>query len=508
MQIHWRFAKNALANLGRGGAAAFVALALPPVLVRHMPPASYAVWVLVLQTATYISFLDLGLQTAIGRYVAYANEKKDTRQRDEIFSTAFAALCCAALIALLCAAAAVLAVPVLFPSISSSMIPQMRLALLIVSFSMALQLPASAWNGVFIGMQRYEIPAMTIGGARLLSFLGVIVVVLTDGSLVLMASVLALANLLSYLAQYLAFRRLAPEVHFRPAMVSRSTAKDLAGYCFGLTVMSLSMLLVSGFDLILVGHFQFAAVTPYSVAANMIALITGLILAVVNVLMPHAATLHASQKAAEIGRLVVSATRVCVLLLVITGVPILIYAGPIMHLWIGQRYVATGAPLLAILVIANMIRLIGAPYSTILVAAGQQSIITISPIAEGILNFSVSAILGFFMGGIGVALGTLFGAFIGVGTHLVYSMTRTRSVINFSRRDFLFSGVVIPLLSVLPLLAIAAASMYGIFVHYAFTVAAFVLSATGGLLLVFWSHKKGDNSPFRAHLAGFDGRPS
>ena len=102
MQIHWRFAKNAVANLGRGSAAAVVALLLPPVLIRHMTPASYAVWVLVLQTAAYVGYLNFGLQTAIGRYVAYANEKKDLEQRDAIFSTALAGLCCAALFSLAC----------------------------------------------------------------------------------------------------------------------------------------------------------------------------------------------------------------------------------------------------------------------------------------------------------------------------------------------------------------------------------------------------------------------
>ena len=174
MQIRWRFAKNAFANLGRGSAAAIVALLLPPVLVRHMPPAAYAVWVLVLQTAAYVGYLNFGLQTAIGRYVAYAQERDDIEQRDSVFSTAFVGLCGAALLSLLCLAVAIVATPSIFPSVPSQLIPQMRLALLLVGFSMAVELPASSCNGVFIGMQRYEIPALTVGGARLLSAVGLL----------------------------------------------------------------------------------------------------------------------------------------------------------------------------------------------------------------------------------------------------------------------------------------------------------------------------------------------
>ena len=77
--------------------------------------------------------------------------------------------------------------------------------------------------------------------------------------------------------------------------------RELYGYCWGLTVMSFSMLLVTGFDLVLVGHFEFAVVAPYSVAAAMITFISGLLSAIINVVLPHAATLHAREKAEDMG---------------------------------------------------------------------------------------------------------------------------------------------------------------------------------------------------------------
>jgi len=61
VQIRRRFAKNAVANLGLGGAAALLAVLLPPVLARHMTPASDAVWVLVLQTSAHAGYLNFGL---------------------------------------------------------------------------------------------------------------------------------------------------------------------------------------------------------------------------------------------------------------------------------------------------------------------------------------------------------------------------------------------------------------------------------------------------------------
>src|SRR5437764_10256840 len=142
MQMHWRLAKNAVSNLGRGGATAVVALLLPPILVRHMPAATYAVWVLVLQTAAYVGYLNFGLQTAIGRNVAFTNETKDVEQRDSVFSTALVGLCGAGVLSILCLAGAVFAVRSIFPSVPSVLVSQMRLALAVVVFSLAVELPA------------------------------------------------------------------------------------------------------------------------------------------------------------------------------------------------------------------------------------------------------------------------------------------------------------------------------------------------------------------------------
>ena len=377
------FIKNAIANLGRGSATALVAVFLPPLLVRHMTAVSYGVWVLVLQVAAYVGYLDFGLQTAIGRYIAYATERRDYQQRSSVFSTALAGLVAAAFVSLLLLVAAAAAVPAVFPSIPAETIPMMRWALLILGASVALGLPASAWSGVCIGIQRYEVPALVIGGARLISAVGVVIAAVAGGSVVTMAAIMAITNVVSYGVQYAAAKRIIPDIKFVGSLVRRATANELLGYCFGLTVMSFSMLLVTGFDLILVGRFQFNAVTAYSVSAAMITFVAGVLSAILNVMMPHAAALHARQNPEELGRLVILSTQVGVILLIFTGIPPLIYAAPILKVWIGQQYVQTGQPILVVLLIANMIRLVGLPYAIVLISAGQQRLIKISPLNGG-----------------------------------------------------------------------------------------------------------------------------
>lgn len=484
MRMDRQFIKNALANLGRGGGAAVLGVLLPPFLVRLMAPSSYAVWVLILQTSAYAGYLNFGLQTAIGRYVAYANELGDKDHRNSVFSTALVGLCAAAAIYLLSLAGIIIAVREVFPSVPEALIPPMRLALILVGLSMAIDLPVSACNGVFVGMARYELPALTTGGARLAAAAGISLMAIVGASFVAMAATLAATNVLSNVAQIMILRRVAPDVRFSRSLVRRSTAHELYGYCIGLTVMVFSGLLVSGFDLILVGHFEFSAVVPYSVSASIVALIAGALVAIIGVVLPHAAALHARQKTGELGKLVVSMTRLSLLILVLTGIPVIVYAAPILKTMVGAAFAENGTPLLAMLLIANMIRLIGAPYSTILVAAGQQSYIKISPLSEGISNFVASIALGYFYGGIGVAIGTLIGSFFSLGSHFFYSIPKTRSAIEVSRRELVFDGVLAPLLWTCPLILTGAASLSGFSVGVVPFAIAMVLSIAGaGILL-------------------------
>jgi O-antigen/teichoic acid export membrane protein len=450
MQSRWTLVKNSAANFLRGSAAAVMALLLPPILVRHMGSVVFGVWALVLQIAAYINYLDLGLQTAVGRYVAFTTETRNTEARDGIFSTALAGLSIAAGLGIVLVLLAAVAAHWIFPAVPSALIGPMRWATVIVGISMALGLPASAFNGVFVGLQKYEIPALTVGGAKLLSAIGLIVAALEGKSLVSMAIILGATNIASYAVQYGVLRRILPDLRFRLKLIRRRTIRELSGYCFSLSVWSLSMLMVNGFDLILVGRFQFSAVAPYAVAATAITFLAGMQNSVFGVIMPHAATLQARENSDALGQLLLSSTRLSVLLLLATGLPLIVFASSILRIWIGPQFALGGSNILTILVIANMVRLTSIPYASILIGTGQQRLVTVSPLMEGITNFFFSIVLGYRYGAIGVAWGTLIGSVMAVLANILYNMKRTRTSIHISRYRYVIAGILFPALCGIP----------------------------------------------------------
>ncbi len=487
MQTHWRITKNAIANLLRGGAAGLAALLLPAFLVRYMSQAEYGVWVLVLQIAAYANYLNFGLQTAVGRYVAFANEKRDNEQRDSIFSTALMGLSIAGTLAFCAVFVISVAAPKIFPSIPLSLVTKLRLSVIIVGISISIGLPTSAWEGLFIGLQMYEIPALVTGIAKLVSAAGLIVAAINGQSIVTMAAILAAVNISSYAWEYFWARKVAPELKFSKQLIDRSSVRELGSYCFSLSVWSFSTMLVTGVDLVLVARFQFGALAAYGVAASLVSFIAGSQGAIFGAIMPHAAVLHAQQDAAKLGRIVLTASRLGVLLLILTGLPLMIFALPLLRLWVGPTYAAEGNPFLIILLIANMIRLVGTPYAAVLVGTGQQKQVLVSPLAEGLSNLSASIYLGYHYGALGVATGTLIGACVSIAAHLWYSMPRTFGVIRFTRKDFIVSSVFMPLLLTSPLVIIAAFSVVGHSPARFVTVGGFILATAGAISVLHQS---------------------
>ncbi|MCU1297264.1 MAG: rane protein involved in the export of O-antigen and teichoic acid [Acidobacteriaceae bacterium] len=477
--------KNAIANVARGSSSALVAIALPPFLTRSMSPDAYGTWALILQISAYVGYLDFGIQTAVGRFVAHATEKGDAESRDSLVSTSLAALSAAGMIAITFSIVVAVMLPHLFKQLPSIFVTDARIALVLVSSSLAVGLPASVFNGIFIGLQRYEVPAAIIAGSRLVAAVLVILVVKFGGTLTRMGAVMAAINLASYVLQYLMYRRLAPSVRISTRLVSRAAGRELFDYCLSLTIWSFATLLVTGLDIILVGIFDFRSVAYYTIAATLITFILGLQNAIFGVLIPASAVLAARNRASELGEMLISSTRLGMLLLFVTGLPLLVATKPILSLWVGPVYAQNTALLLRVLVLANIIRMSALPYAMLLIGTGQQRLVIVTPLLEGCSNLFISIVAGTVMGAAGVAIGTLVGSIVGILVNIIYNIPRT-TAIGVDLVTYLKEGLLRPVLCITPMLFVFISKLVFPSVVETMQIELF-LAAALSTLLAFWS---------------------
>jgi O-antigen/teichoic acid export membrane protein len=134
------------------------------------------------------------------------------------------------------------------------------------------------------------------------------------------------------------------------------------------------------------------------------------------------------------------------------AVPLTIGAYPVLCLWVGHTYALRSVRFLQILVLGNLVRLLGYPYAIFTIATGQQHLSATAAVAEALVNLLLSIWLVQRVGAIGVAYGTLIGAFVSIGLHLAVSMRFTRRWIELSRLRFIMDSLLRPLVCTLPVL--------------------------------------------------------
>jgi O-antigen/teichoic acid export membrane protein len=228
----------------------------------------------------------------------------------------------------------------------------------------------------------------------------------------------------------------------------------LVKYGSVLSLWTFSMLLISGLDTVIVGHYDYKNTGFYAIASSATNVMLVLVSSVFGPLLPALSSMQARSTPGQLGELCIRITRYCVLVVCLLGLPLFFGSYPLLSLWVGRAYAAHSALYVEALVVGNAIRQLALPYSIAVVATGKQHLATISAVAEASVNIVLSIWLVQRLGAIGVAIGTVTGAIVGVAVHLLVSMPYTRSTILIERSRFLVAGLLRPLLITVPSLCL------------------------------------------------------
>ena len=445
-----RLSRNVSISLARVAVNSLVALVLPAYLTHHLPATLYGAWVLILQLGAYVSFLDFGVQTGVAKFVAEYEAKGDEAEAGRHASAGFAMMTLAGLLGFVLTFALAWQVPRLFHNMPASLFRDVRISVLLVGCSMSFGLVCSVFSAVFLGLQRYSVP-MTISIINKASFTVVVLVaVALHGSLTAMGVVVAVVNVVTALLQLVAWRKMAAHIRVSPSLVNYQVFKRMTSYCALLSIWTVGMLCVSGLDVTIVGHYDYYQTAYYSIATLPTNFIIVLLGSVFGPMMPASSALSTHRSAEQMGNLLARITRYCTVLLLLTGLPLMVFGYPVLHLWVGPAYAMSSLRYLQLLVLANMIRNVCQPYAMMLTATGKQGAATVAAISEAVVNLGSSIYFASRFGAIGVAYGTLLGSFVSVVLHFTASMHFTRQTLAISRLQLLTTGLLRPAIIALP----------------------------------------------------------
>jgi O-antigen/teichoic acid export membrane protein len=470
------FVKNSLANLASGLSTAVLSLLVPPFLARYLTQPEFSAWMLIVQLAAYTALLNLGIQGATSRYVAFYTARGDRDSASDIVSTAFFTLVLTAIPAAALVLAAGRNIDRLFPALPAHFVGASGSGLLLMGLASALSMPAEAIAGAFTGLQRNELVAAIQGGGRLVLAAALIAIVLLGGGITSMAAAFAAATVAVFLGFWWTNRRL-DAVEISPRRAHWRSFRQIWAYCGALIVWTVAMLLVNGFDTAIVARLDFPAVGVYGACFGPILLIAGVQQALFSPLLQFGAARASQLSDHSLPPLLLRSTKLSTLLLLSLSVPLLLFGRDLLGWWLGPKYSDPAFTIFRLLLIGNTVRLLATPYSMLLLATLKHKRVLLAPIVEASTNVAVAIAAGLRFGAVGVACGVVAGAFIGQFMIIYVNVPRTAEVVG-DLGTLLRRGVALPVACALPALLVAAAiDRLHASIHWPIAVAALIASA-------------------------------
>src|ERR1700689_720983 len=128
-------AGNTFANVTRLAVTSLVSIFLPAYLTHHLPVKTYGAWVLILQLSAYVGYLDFGVQTAVSKYIAEYEAKRDTAGCNRCASVGLVIMLVACALGILLTLVLAWQVPNVLRTMPPSLYHDVRLSIVFVGVS-------------------------------------------------------------------------------------------------------------------------------------------------------------------------------------------------------------------------------------------------------------------------------------------------------------------------------------------------------------------------------------
>jgi O-antigen/teichoic acid export membrane protein len=447
-----RIARGALSNYAGRLVMLAVGVFMTPFMLSRLGPTSYGLWVLVGSLVAYGMVLDLGITNAIVKWVAEFRVTHDLEQAPRLVATAMWVYSALGLLVVVMSAVLAPMFPLLFQVPPDEHTTATWLAFL-AGATVGISLPCSVSLAILRGLQRFDfINALNVANA-LISSAGMVVVLLLGGGVIGVVLVGLTVMLVLQVPSIWLIRRVAPELRLGWRGATPRLARPVFGYSSSVFVVSVAGRLQTRTDEMVIGAFlPVANVTPYALASKLGELPQVLASQFLNVLLPHAAELHAKRETSQLRDLYLTSTRVTLAIVAPVGGILAYLAGPILTVWVGPMY-ADAAPLVWILVAATAVDSVLWPAGSVMQALSRHRPLALMAIGSGVANLTLSILLVQRVGPFGVALGTLVPASVEA---LVFVLPFSARVLNITVRQVAREVILPGLAPLLPMYSVLA----------------------------------------------------
>jgi O-antigen/teichoic acid export membrane protein len=456
--IRRRVAGSTVSNLIGKAVTLGVGLFLTPFIVHQLGDVRYGLWALVVSVVGYGSLLDLGIGSAVVKYVAEHRARGQAEEAHHLIGTA---LHLYAILALAAVGLSLLVAPIFTQvfQVPPEQRETARWLVVLVGIGVGVSIPAATPNAVLRGLQRYDLVNLLSIVGNLLSAAATVVVLLRGGGVLGMVAVSIAVTLVMLVPGVWLVRRVAPELRFgwsfaRAGWPDRARVRTVLAYSSALFLSQTAGRLQRKTDHLVIGAaLPISAITPYALALRLSELPTLVTDQLIKVFLPLASELDAQNDRARLRWLYLTGTRLTLALFVPIACVLIFLAEPILALWVGAEYMGS-AHLVVILTLAGLVDISQWPAGALLQGMARHRRFALAALGTGIANLLLSIVLVRPLGLTGVALGTLIPAAFEA---LAFTHPYTMRIIGVSWGDALRRAFLPALLPALPMSALLIA---------------------------------------------------
>jgi O-antigen/teichoic acid export membrane protein len=387
--------------------SAAVSFFVSPIVVRSLGKTQYGAWALLVSMVGYLGLLDLGVRSAVTRYVAQFHASAQHDRASLLYSAAFRIFAIAGAMAVASSLIIALLVGHVF-NVPNELIGIARVVAVIGGVNVAASLLSGVFGGVLIGLERFDYSnamEISVGTFRAIA----VVLALRQGyGLIVLALIQLVATVLRGAGSVYYARRLYPELQLGLQRWDPESGQLIFKY--GLTASFLHVtasLMAYGDSLVLGALLPIGMITYFAIAGNLIEYARSVVSGISQTLSPRLSALQAGgQQAALQGALMTSA-RLSTLVVIPIVATFIVRGHSFIALWMGHEYADLSGRVLSVLAI-TLIPLGGYQVAAAaLFGISKHGKLVPVFIAECVCNFVLSIIWVRAYGVIGTAFGTL-----------------------------------------------------------------------------------------------------
>lgn len=381
-----------------------VSFFMMPFLVKSLGDDKYGLWTLVGSFLGYFGLMDIGLSSAVVRFISRAVGRKDDDDVRKTIATSFYLFLGLGLVTAMVTMGSVFLVGFFFKTKHDVRV--MQILLLLLGLNFAVDFPVRSFNAVFTSNLREDIGTGIMIVKNILCAIAIYYVIEAGyGILGLAVTSVAFSLADSAMRVILAFK-VEPRTTISRKYLDRTRLKPMFNYSFPTMIGRFSSILCFRLDQIVITTFvSLGAVTHYAVGFRLIEYISTLMGQTTGVVTPLFSQDEGMNDFGSIRRKFILLSRATIYISIFFAGMVLLYGRPFIRRWMGDGY-NDSADVLMIFLLPFTLNLVQASVNPLLFGISKHPFYVYTNLIEGFVNLGLSIFLGHRYGMYGVALGT------------------------------------------------------------------------------------------------------